>query len=222
MRFFALALVLALVLALGCAEPEPPTPPASPDAPPGPADTAAAAVPVPPAESFALPATLTDTLVVEGDPQPVTLRLVRVDEGALPFATYIPEDLTPEAVASGEGQGHRFVMGNPADAHHASLRLFVPAEGRGLGDPEAYARSLAGEGVALEPMGDAAPWVEAGYRWHAAGRFGSVRAGTRNGRRFYVVEDVQEEMGDGFGPRAAMVLDHWLWLPDGAYLIDPF
>src|SRR5690606_4798702 len=58
-----------------------------------------------------------DTLVVEGDPQPVTLRLVRVDEGALPFATYIPEDLTPEAVASGEGQGHRLVMGNPADAH---------------------------------------------------------------------------------------------------------
>lgn len=219
MRVLSSALLLA-VLAAGCAEPEP-TPTSPPDGPPVSADTAAEAPPEV-SGSFSLPATVTDTLYVEGEPEPVTLRLVQPQGAALPFATYIPEDLDYEASASGEGDSHRFTLGDPSSEYSATLFLFVPSEESGLADPQAYAQALAGDGVALQALDDAPSWVENGYSWFADGRFGTVRAGTRSGRRFYMVETMQEEMGDGFAPRAGTVLSHWLWLPDGAYLEEHF
>lgn len=170
------------------------------------------------ADALILAETIRDTLIVEGYPEPVTLRLVRGDDGSLPFATYVPGDVAYNATASGEGAGYRFTLGDPAQPYHAVLHVFMPSAESGMDDPRAYAQALAGDGVVLQPLGDAAPWVEAGYSWYRDDRFGSVRAGTREGQRFYIAEDMQEEMGDGFGPRAGMILKHWHWLPDGVPL----
>lgn len=201
---------LLLTFAVGCATPA--------DEPPGTAT---------PSSSVAPPSAVTDTLpdlpetkaervYVEGEPQETTLFLVREDDAALPFATYRPEDVRYASTSSGEGEGYRFTFGE--DPFDASLHVFIPNPASGLDDPSAYATAMAGEGVALEPMGDAAPWVEAAYRWRRDGRVGSVMAGTHEGRRFYVVEDLQEEMGDGFAPRAATILTEWQWLSNGKRL----
>lgn len=182
-----------------------------------PATTPAASSSEDAADTRILAETITDTLIVEGYPEPVTLRLVREDDGPLPFATYVPGDVAYDATASGEGAGYRFTLGDPDQPYHAVLHVFVPSAESGLGDPRAYAQALAGS-AALQPLGDAAPWVEAAYSWRREGRFGSVLAGTREGQRFYVAEDLQEEMGDGFAPRANMILRHWRWFPEGTPL----
>jgi hypothetical protein len=175
------------------------------------------------------PATVIGAIEVEGMPQPMTLRLFRTPPGfPLPFSTYLPEDVEPGSVASGEGDAVMFVAafggrrnedarvalqvlpgGTTGDAARAVLRQSAP------GGPAAHAVP----GAAPAPASATPrrfPWSldEVAYRFRGRDEtavVGSAALGRRDGRYFILTVQYPEEFGDGFGPRVARILGDWQW-----------
>ena len=180
------------------------------------------------------PAAMTDTLMIEGMPQPLDLRLFRAgDDFALPFSAYVPEDMARESgEADEEGTSLRFVaeLGGVRN-DMAFVHLFVHPEGtdpqHALGVVRAY-EAAAGVPVSrgIEPLGDTEalrrmPWADHAYtfRYQAGGTWylGSIGIGTHAGRLYHLVIHYPAEYGDGFAPRAGLVLETWRWA-DGSRL----
>jgi hypothetical protein len=212
MKHVALAALAAALAACG-----PSSEPAGAPAPPEPAP----AVSEPPATPGAVgegadrPATTTATVRVEGMEEPISLRLARFPGVPLPFSTYLPEGWAAETASSGEGTAVRLTMGEPPLQGFVSL--FVP-QGATAPETVALARSLAeGRGGAREPEG-LPPWAEAGFAFASGAEVGTVWVGEHAGTPFYVLEAYPVEMGDGFAPRAALVLDRLRWLDTGGGL----
>ena len=215
-----LSLCLALALA-ACADRAPSSPPldpprdaASPDAgPPGAAPSGAAdAQPIAPGSR---PETARDTISVEGVDEPIDLRLVTIEDTPLPFSTYLPADWSDDLLGSGEGTGARFAMGEPGS--EGVVTVFVPSEPNRAGIEE-LARVVAESNGTVQPLTGAAPWVRAGHRFRSDALVGRVRVGEHAGIPFYILETHPHELGDGFGPRAAVVLDRLRWSDDGTAL----
>lgn len=210
---------LLLFLLAACADQ--PAPDAGRDAAPAPVDTTA-----PPAE--ARPSTKTDTLYLEGMPEPITLRLF--DEPAVPFTTYIPQgDFIPRIVSSAEGDGVR-LEANFGGVHNpdAYVHFFFPAEGAGL-DSLAALRRFVAETMARDngwaPRDGAPP----GCEWAAeSSRFVRTSAGTtylghvcfaeHGGAPFFVAVQYPQEYAEGFVPRANLLLEALRWRDTGAAL----
>lgn len=187
--------------------------------PPPPADTAPE-IPAQATGPTSRPETLQDTLALEGTAQPVALRLYRTPPGfPLPFSTYVPSDLTPEAGSAGEEQTVRFVAsfgGRRTDS--AYVAVTVHADGV---TEEAARRMLSaatGGSSPVAPGEQRYPWALAEY----SGGGGPVVArgilGRHEGQFFHVLIRYPAEFGDGFPPRAGMVLEHWQWEDAGGGL----
>ncbi len=173
--------------------------------------------PSPPTDLTAgLPEQKPDTLLVEGMPEPVTLRLFH-DEG-LPALTYFPEgDFEPEIVTSALGTAIHFVatFGGVRN-ENAALRLFFPFRQGPLNDPAQLETlftepdGLADiEGYSLDPTngGSACPRPHRSWAFLADdGRTGYACISDREGQWFLAIAVFPPEYSDGFGPRALPIL----------------
>lgn len=181
------------------------------------------------------PDTVTDTILIEGMPERIALRLFHTPDGfPLPFTAYLPSDMASET-SEGEGAAGpsvRFVaeFGGVRN-DRALIHLFVQPEGTDPQQALALVRAYqAGTGVpvsrGLEPLGDPEalrrmPWADHAYaiRYQAGGAWylGSIGLGSRDGRLYHLVTHYPAEYADGFAPRSALVLDTWRWA-DGSPL----
>jgi hypothetical protein len=164
------------------------------------------------------PETRTTTLSVEGERTQVALRLL--DEAALPFTTYVPEgDFIEEVAASDEGVGVRFYFsptGEPDEA--AYVHLFFPYNAP---DSTTLREELLGEQGLLATNGwrvlDRAtagiyPWAKERITYEQTTPedifTGSVFVGEHAGAAFLALTHYPVEYGDGFEPRAAIILEN--------------
>ena len=201
------ALALAAALALGACgtgeAPAPATPAASappPAAPPPNATTDADGV-----DSV--------TVSLEGMEEQIAVRAVRYPDLPAPFSTVVPAEWADEVSRDGDRTTVRFSTGGPPPATLSVL--FVPS-GVEAAIEAARATTLGTDDV--RPLETAEPWVRFGRSFVAGGAAGSVRVGEHGGAAFVVRESVPFELGDGFYPRAALVLDRLRWLDTGAGL----
>ena len=213
-----LALLLAPLLLFGCAD-GPDAPASTDDASAEPTVAASGADTAddgsPPAAPASRPETVTDTISIEGMDEPIDLRLVTVEDEPLPFSTYVPADWSDETVSSGEGTAARFATG--ATGSQGVVTVFVPSEpNREMIDE--IARAVAESSGNAQPLEPYEPWVRSGYTFEGDGQTGQVRIGEHAGVPFYVVTQFPYELGDGFAPRAALVLDRLRWADDGSAL----
>lgn len=182
------------------------------EAPPPPADTAPE-IPEQSTGPTSRPDTLRDTLTVEGTAQPVVLRQYRTPPGfPLPFSTYVPADLVPEAASSAEGGTVRFVAslgGRRTDSAYVAVRVHPvdvneEAARRALG-------SATGGSAPAAPDQQRYPWALAEYSGSTGATVARGILGRHEGQFFHVLIRYPAELGDGFAPRAALLLEHWEW-----------
>ena len=209
MRRPALALSLAAALA-ACGPGDGPatTAPTSGAAPP--ADLAA---PPPPAGGAGRPATDTGVVTLEGTDEEVALRLVRYPDLPAPFSTYLPDGWTDGVSRDGDSPSVRFSTSGPSPA---TLSVSFVSSGVEAAIEAARATTVGTDDV--RPLEGAEPWVRFGRSFVVGGAYGSVRVGEHEGAAFVVREAVPFERGDGFYPRAMLVLDRLRWLDTGAGL----
>ncbi len=212
----AALLVLALV-ASGCADPgEPAEAPAARDsgsvvapAPPA-ADSAAPPSPGPSPGVTPEPEVAIDTIMIEGSPEEVHVRLVTSPaDFPLPFTARVPVEMRLDRSVSSEGAIVRFEAAfggvhNP----EAFLALHVPN-----GDAvAALVERLGGR----EDETRRFDWSTREFRLEGE-RAGFIAEGERAGRRFLLVLAYPPEYGDGMGPRVDLILRSWRW-EDGSPL----
>ena len=199
-------------------------PPAATESPG--ADTLAVAAPAAP---DGLPAaraeTLSDTLLIEGMPEPVVMTLVRAPAGFDPaFSTYLPPGLVMESESRGDGAAVRFLAafgGAPDRSAYMHVRPYPP--GTSPADAMDAAIAVAGTTAGSHAPVDSPPaWVLDG-RDISHARDGTMYLGraliARKGDRlFHVVTHYPAEYGDGLGPRFARILHHWRWEDTGGML----
>jgi hypothetical protein len=164
------------------------------------------------------PETLTTTVSVEGEPTEVELQLF--DEAGMPFTTYVPaEEFTEDVAASGEGEGVRFYFsptGTPDE--QAYLHIFFPTDAP---DAEAMSELLMGEEGLLTTNGWQVvdrtnsvrfPWAEERIVYEQPtpqGTYmGSIFVGEHEGKSFIAFTHYPVEYGDGFEPRAEVILEN--------------
>jgi hypothetical protein len=176
------------------------------------------------------PAERTDTLRLEGMPEPIALRLFRSPDGfPLPFTAYVPTDMEAEAESDGTVRVTARFGGTPSP--DAFVHLMVHPEGTdrqvALGTARAY---KTGRGVpvsqGLEPIAErprppGLEWALEAYRfrYQSGGRWfvGTLGVGQRAGRFFQLVRHYPAEYAEGFAPRADLLVESWRWA-DGAGL----
>ena len=110
--------------------------------------------------------------------------------------------------------GGTFSLG--PESREALLSVFVPSGD--VDDLDAWVRGVAETMGETSPLDTGLPWVETGYSIGGIDIMGSILAGRRDGRAFYVLETMPLDMGDGFGPRSGAVLGEWRW-DDGSGLV---
>lgn len=146
------------------------------------------------AQSAAEPAAeKTDTLRIEGDAQPVKLRLYR-PQSSLPFLTYVPADMIAETRSADDGEAHYFFTNFAGKRNdNAFLLVFVLPAGATRADMTRLV-------TAFQQTRQQKGFVTA------------VEPHERGGRFYYVARHYPAEYGDGFGPRAHRILGEWQWL----------
>ena len=172
------------------------------------------------------------TLPVDGEPRTVTLRLYRSPPGfALPFSTYLPEDVRAGAPWTGTGDAVRFVRhSGTARDDSAFVYLFVHPPGTREDAAREVVRTAAerlripGDRTELEPV-RRHRWALVEYRlrsrgWSGRPLTGWAALGEKDGRWFHLV--VQHPVGrEDFAPRAERIVADWRWADTGAPLGAP-
>lgn len=173
------------------------------------------------------PATRTDTILLEGTPELTELTLVRSPAAFEPaFSTYVPEGMVRVFGHPERGMEIRFVAAfGGVRNEEASLGFYFHPPGATEEEVREEARR-----VAREHGGTGAPeasrrweWSEAEYAFGDARQarlFGQVAVARHGDRWFRVLLRYPPEYGDGFGPRAALILDRWRWEESGGGLGD--
>lgn len=180
----------------------------------------------------------TDTLMIEGTPEPMRLALFRSPDGfPLPFRAYVPEDMSAEIEdgdeSDAEGAAVRFIaefggQRNPG----AFVHLFVFPPGTDRNRAIAQARAYeASRGVpvsrGLDPLAESGmdadmPWAlwAFPFRYQSRGQWygGAIGVGEKDGRFYQIVRHFPAEYGDGFGPRVELISRTWRWA-DGTALV---
>ena len=189
------------------------------EAPPPPPDTASE-IPAQSTGPTSRPDTLRDTLTLEGTAQQVALRLFRTPPGfPLPFSTYHPADLAPEAATSVEGGTVRFVAnfgGRRTDSAYVAVMVH-PVEVNEEAARRALSAATGGSGPAA-PDQQRHPWALAEYSGSTGATVARGILGRHEGQFFHVLIRYPAEFGDGFAPRAALLLEHWQWEDAGGGL----
>ncbi|MEX0892187.1 MAG: hypothetical protein WEB88_08455 [Gemmatimonadota bacterium] len=185
------------------------------------------------------PATMVDTLAVEGMPEPITLRLFTWEDSAgLPLSFYVPEGLTPERFAADGGAAVR-VAANFTGVADSAAFLHIYAHPPGTTEEEArtMVRGIltglqvpVSQGSQEEDVADAGTsrtdrfsWalLERAFQMPPTGqpRFvGALGLGRHGDRFFHVLYRYPPEYGDGMGPRMATILATWRWEDTGEML----
>ena len=192
--------------------------PAPGDAPDGVEAPSAGEAPVPAAgeASAARPDTVTDTLLVEGMPERMRLRLVRSPEGfPLPFSAYVPVDMEAEETTR-DGRPALRLVAAFGGVRNEDAFMELAAYPEGLDERAAVARAEAVAGEGAEPLDDPGyAWVERGWRWRGEEGGEAYTAllllGRHDGRWLHVLRRYPPEYGDGFAPRAGLVLESLRW-----------
>lgn len=218
---WARALALAIVIGVGCAEPR-----TGGDASGGEGATAGRrSAPLPPR-----PDTIHSTITLEGADEPMTFWLYRSPpDFPLPFSTYVPTDMAAAPVAADEADVIRFVAAfGGVRNEQAFLAVAALPEVVDRDAALAMARLVAQRygAVRVERAPDAPPrytWSleEWSFTRELPGRqkaIGSAALGRHGARYFFIVTHFPEEYAEGFGPRAARILDEWRWEDTGAGL----
>jgi len=156
------------------------------------------------------PETLQDTLVLEGMPEPVTLRLYRSPPGfPLAFGTYLPADLVAEPAPSDDAV-HFYANfgGQRNDAARVEMKVYP----EGTTEESARNELASTTGGSLVAAGERRyPWTLAEYAAPSGAVVSRGMLGRHDGRFFHLLVRYPAEFGDGFAPRAAMVMKHWQW-----------
>jgi hypothetical protein len=176
------------------------------------------------------PAERTDTIRLEGMPEPIALRLFRSPDGfPLPFTAYVPTDM--EAESGEDGTVRITARFGGTRSPDAFVHLMVHPGGTDRQVALATARAYkTGRGVpvsqGLEPIAErprppGLEWALEAYRfrYQSGGRWfvGTIGVGERAGRFFQIVRHYPAEYADGFAPRADLIVESWRWA-DGAGL----
>lgn len=201
-----------LVLIVGCTSPE--------ASEPNPGSVAVSSVDSPLASN--LPERKTETVFVEGEPQEITLKLYQEDQ--IPVLTYYPDNISVRSACSHEGCGVSFellqglsVSGSPTDAPlRARVHVFVPSAGTTLEELEAGVTGDGGvfagkgwqQGVSSGSL--SYPWEKKNMNFYHSEQnlLGSVHLGQSQGQAFRVTVVFPGDMGDGFAPRANVILNN--------------
>lgn len=172
------------------------------------------------------PEHVTDTILLEGMPEPIRLRLYRADpSGSIGFSTYVPEEMIVERVSTDDGVEIRFIAafgGQRNDEAFMSL-FFLPA---GTSEREAAdltARVAGSRGlVPAVPGRDA--WLAGSIAEYWApqgcpgdedcmrGRSALLRKGDRFVQVLLVYPIVYAE---GLVPRANLIMENLRWADAG-------
>ena len=167
------------------------------------------------------PVTRQDTVLIEGMPEAIELRLFEDPE--IPFTAYYdPDAFTPEVIAVGEGAGVLFTFDTSAYAA-VTFPAHLPATA------EALRERLGGPGGILTAQRNAnvrpadedwlCPWATVKFRFDVPPDVVGHACGAVHAQRpFYVLVRYPAEYGDGFGPRWHTVLRTWQWTDGGALL----
>lgn len=210
--------ILLLAAVAGCQEP-----PADRDAvPAAPTDTTPAVEDRPPHR--------TDTVRLEGMPETLSLRLFQAPGSfPLPFSAYVPEQLAAETVSEANIQFVAEFGGHRNEDAFLHVHVLPPGTSQEAAVAEARAYKT-GRGVPVsqgieivqdEQTPPDLPWaLEAfPFRYQSGGEWftGRIAVGRHGGLFFMIVRHYPAEYGDGFGPRADLILDSWRW-EDGSGL----
>lgn len=182
------------------------------------------------------PAERLDTLLLEGMPEPIMLRLYSTPEDVMPgFGAYVPADMVVEEGELEEDGGwsvHFQAAFGGRRNPDAFVHFYVyPDSMSREGASGAVLGYKTGRGVpvstGIEPLpepeaGRRMPWALESYtfRYQSGGQWylGSIGLGRQAGRFFHIITHYPAEYGDGFGPRAALLLETWRWR-DGTRLV---
>lgn len=176
------------------------------------------------------PAEQQATLTIEGRPEPVQLRRWETPAGfAVPFSTYVPAELTPDLIGSGEGDGVRFSMGPVSTPEQAAyVHVFFHPVATTEDQAAEIVRAVAEEhgplGARSEvEIADRYPWALRQFRFgdYTEGPqepHGWVALGRHGDRWFHLIVEYPPYMGEAFLPRAEVILDRWQWGDTGAGL----
>lgn len=171
------------------------------------------------------PDTVRGTILLEGMADSMTFILYESPAAfPVPFSTYVPEDMAVEADGSGGEDRVRFVaeFGGVRNEDAYLEASFLPA-GTAEADARERARLFAERrGIRQRDpeVGKRYPWSLVEYHFMERRRGGVVIVGTialgrHNARYFDIVLHYPVAFGDGFGPRAAQILDAWRWEDGG-------
>lgn len=165
-------------------------------------------------------------------PEPITVHLHRVDDDfPLPFITYVPEDMAASSEAS-DSTAHFTAEFGGVRNEDAFVHLYVFPQGTRAQKAIALAQGYrAGRGIpvsrGIEPIAeDLTPphleWALEAYRFRYQGEDGQWFGGTlgvsrHDDRYFMILRHYPAEYGDGFGPRANLITENWVWA-DGTRL----
>lgn len=189
--------IAGLVLMVGCSVPE------ASENPQASAVRASAEAPL----VSNLPETKRETILVEGEPQEITLKLYQQDY--IPVLTYYPDSLTVNTACSDQGCGVFF------EVPQAQVHVFVPPVQTTLQELEAgvelgllVSNGWQQQATYTEPEILSYPWMKKAIAFtrYEDNILGMVYLGESQGRVFRVTLAYVGDMGDGFAPRAEMIL----------------
>lgn len=228
------AIVAAALLSGGCGEGEEAEGPAAGAVDTVPGDTLSGGRPGAgsPSEQDTLPerpATRADTIFVEGMPEVTELTLVRSPAGFEPaFSTYVPEEMVPVFTRPDRGLELRFVAAfGGVRNEEASLGILVYPPDATEEEVLTEARRVAEtHGASGEPARPGRwEWSRIEYPLGDVARarvLGTVAVGRHVDRWFRILLRYPPEYGDGFAPRADLILEEWRWGDTGRGLAGEF
>lgn len=163
------------------------------------------------------PPTKTTTIKIEGEKTPVNLKLYQQDSPR--FSTYVPEDFIVETSAAGEGTSARFIANFGGTRNdQAYVHFFFPAQAMNLNQIRPLVTGKRGL-LANNKWQVVRRNTNIPYRWVKERIFfkqrqgnqnfvGSVLIGENRGKAFHVITHYPAEYGDGFDPRANLILQN--------------
>jgi hypothetical protein len=184
----------------------------------------------------ARPATIVDTLLIEGMPEPATARLLSATDADPPFSTYVPDGISAALEGGGDTAAVRFAAAFTGAAEpnaYMHVRLYAPAT------PPALAREivtgfLRSRRVQDDPIGGIAidepydvveppAWGAEAYSFAYVGDgnvpyVGRLVLARYGDRLLHVLTHYPAEYGDGLTPRFDWILGQWRWEDSGAML----
>lgn len=159
------------------------------------------------------PPTKTSVIFIEGEKTAIALRLY--DEYKNLFTTYFPnQDFLPEGVSSGEGTGARFIANfGGVRNNKAYVSVSFLNSVKNLGQLRRFVNSKSGLlasnkwRVISRTQNTSYPWAKEKIVFRQGRDItGTLYLGQQNGKVFYVITHYPLEYGDGFAPRADLIL----------------